>query len=58
MRKRMRQFMSGIALAVVAAPLAPGIAVGHADNKRLNDGVVSNVYTVQRQAAQRHATTD
>jgi len=30
--------------AVVAAPS------GHADNKRLNDGVVGNVYTVQHQA--------
>jgi hypothetical protein len=27
--------------------MAPG---GHADNKRLNDGVVANVYTIQRQA--------
>lgn len=27
-----------------------GPAVAHADNKRLNDGVVANVYTVQHQA--------
>jgi uncharacterized protein YkwD len=33
-----------VSLAVIAAVPA------HADNKRLNNGVVSNVYTVQRQA--------
>jgi uncharacterized protein YkwD len=35
------------ALAVAAAPTMPA---AHADNKRLNDGVVANVYTVQHQA--------
>jgi uncharacterized protein YkwD len=35
------------ALAVAAAPTMPP---AHADNKRLNDGVVANVYTVQHQA--------
>jgi hypothetical protein len=41
------------ALAIVA-PLAAAATVAmpaaHADNKRLNDGVVANVYTVQHQA--------
>jgi uncharacterized protein YkwD len=41
--------------AVTVALLVTGLAVGaaipaSADNKRLNNGVVSNVYTVQRQA--------
>lgn len=31
-------------------PLLVGVAAAHADNKRLNDGVVANVYTAQRQA--------
>lgn len=34
--------------AVIAAILVPGAA--HADNKRLNDGVVANVYTIRHQA--------
>jgi uncharacterized protein YkwD len=47
------------AMAVVAAGLALGMPAAHADgdnntlvpnNKRLNDGVVANVYTVQHQA--------
>lgn len=33
---------------VLSAILAPGTA--HADNKRLNDGVVANVHTIQHQA--------
>jgi uncharacterized protein YkwD len=38
-------------VALLVASLAVGAAVpAHADNKRLNNGVVSNVYTVQRQA--------
>ena len=36
-------------VAVVAAGLL-GMPAAHADNKRLNEGVVSNVYTVQHQA--------
>ena len=37
----------GLAFTVIALePATPA----HADNKRLNDGVVANVYTVQRQA--------
>jgi uncharacterized protein YkwD len=40
---------------LLAAILVPVTALGpvpvaHADNKRLNDGVVANVYTVQHQA--------
>jgi len=36
-------------VAVVGAAVA-GIPAANADNKRLNDGVVANVYTVQHQA--------
>jgi uncharacterized protein YkwD len=36
-------------LAVVGAAVA-GMPTANADNKRLNDGVVANVYTVQHQA--------
>jgi hypothetical protein len=36
-------------LALLGAPLAGAPAAG-ADNKRLNDGVVANVYTMQHQA--------
>jgi hypothetical protein len=38
------------ALVVVAAGTWLGMPAAHADNKRLNDGVVANVYTVQHQA--------
>jgi hypothetical protein len=38
------------ALAVVAAGLVLGMPAAHADNKRLNESVVANVYTVQHQA--------
>ena len=34
------------ALVVVAAGTWLGMPAAHADNKRLNDGVVANVYTV------------
>jgi hypothetical protein len=37
-------------LAVVAAGLVLGMPGAHADNKRLNESVVANVYTVQHQA--------
>jgi uncharacterized protein YkwD len=37
-----------VAIGAVGAALA--MPTAHADNKRLNDGVVSNVYTVQHQA--------
>ncbi len=37
------------ALAVVAAGLVLGMPAAHADNKRLNESVVANVYTVQHQ---------
>jgi uncharacterized protein YkwD len=39
----------GLAALIVAA-LFSHAPVAHADNKRLNDGVVANVYTVQHQA--------
>jgi hypothetical protein len=38
------------ALAVVAAGLVLGMPAAHADNKRLNESVIANVYTVQHQA--------
>jgi Cysteine-rich secretory protein family len=38
------------ALAVVAAGLVFGMPAAHGDNKRLNESVVANVYTVQHQA--------
>ena len=37
------------AVVVVAAGLS-GMPAAHADNKRLNESVVANVYTVQHQA--------
>ena len=37
-------------VAVLAAGVLSGVPAAHADNKRLNDGVVANVYTVQHQA--------
>jgi hypothetical protein len=38
------------ALAFVAAGLGLGMPAANADNKRLNESVVANVYTVQHQA--------
>jgi hypothetical protein len=38
------------ALAVVASGLVLGMPAANADNKRLNESVVANVYTVQHQA--------
>jgi len=38
------------ALCVMASGATLGAPAVHADNKRLNDGVVANVYTVQHQA--------
>ena len=35
---------------VLTTAAVSGIPVAHADNKRLNDGVVSNVYTIQHRA--------
>jgi hypothetical protein len=35
---------------VIAAGMLVGTPLAHGDNKRLNDGVVANVYTVQHQA--------
>jgi uncharacterized protein YkwD len=37
-------------LCVAFAVAIPSMAVAHADNKRLNDSVAVNVYTIQRQA--------
>src|SRR5690348_16571839 len=34
--------------AILAALLLPGTA--HADNRRINDGVMANIYTIQHQA--------
>jgi hypothetical protein len=36
--------------AVIAASLLMGVPTAHGDNKRLNESVVANVYTVQHQA--------
>ena len=48
---RVRNSLALTAVAVVLAGGAiSGIPAAHADNKRLNDGVVANVYTVQHQA--------
>ena len=43
-----RNMLAAFAVSMLAAAL--GVAPAHADNKRLNDGVVANVYTVQHQA--------
>jgi uncharacterized protein YkwD len=43
-------------VAVLGAAVA-GVPVAGADNKRLNDGVVANVYTVQHQAGCRNDVT-
>lgn len=39
-----------VVVAVLAAGVLSGVPAARADNKRLNDGVVANVYTVQHQA--------
>jgi uncharacterized protein YkwD len=44
------------AVALLAAAVA-GTPIAGADNKRLNDGVVANVYTVQHQAGCRNDVT-
>jgi uncharacterized protein YkwD len=41
---------SSMSVAVVLTVAALAAPIAHADNKRLNDGVVANVYTIQRQA--------
>jgi uncharacterized protein YkwD len=38
------------ALLVLAVAANPNLPMAHADNRRLNDSVVANVYTVQHQA--------
>jgi uncharacterized protein YkwD len=35
--------------AVIVGAVVTGMPAAHADNRRLNDGVVANVYTIQRQ---------
>lgn len=50
---RLQTGLCTLALPVVAATAAAALlwpATAHADNSRLNNGVVSNVYTVQHQA--------
>lgn len=42
-----QRIAAGVLLTGIALTTGPA---AHADNKRLNDGVVANVYTVQRQA--------
>ena len=44
------QYRSLALPALIVAALFSHAPVAHADNKRLNDGVVANVYTVQHQA--------
>jgi uncharacterized protein YkwD len=46
---RYRPLLAAVVI-VVAAGASFGVPVAHADNKRLNNGVVANVYTVQHQA--------
>ncbi len=41
---------STVAITLAAIWAGPSISLAHADNKRLNDGVVANVYTMQHQA--------
>lgn len=48
MFRRVWPALMPLALAGVAS--VPGTPCAHADNKRLNDGVVANVYTIQHQA--------
>ena len=47
---RLRFSICCLAVAVTCAIAAVASPAAHADNTRLNNGVVSNVYTVQRQA--------
>jgi hypothetical protein len=46
---RLAKLATGIA-ATITTVAALDIPAAHADNKRLNDGVVANVYTIQHQA--------
>lgn len=45
----MRLASTGVGLVALAATVI-GAPAAHADNKRLNDSVLANVYTVQHQA--------
>nr|WP_234834943.1 CAP domain-containing protein [Mycolicibacterium stellerae] len=42
--------MSGALFGILSAGVLLAAPTAHADNKRLNDGVVANVYTIQHQA--------
>jgi uncharacterized protein YkwD len=53
-RARNRLALTGV-LVVMAAGALSGVPTAHADNKRLNESVAVNVYTVQHQAG---CTTD
>jgi uncharacterized protein YkwD len=55
-QSRLRRILPALPVLGTVAVATVGVSpAAHADNKRLNDGVVSNVYTVQRQAG---CTTD
>jgi uncharacterized protein YkwD len=51
----MRSLVAFASVSVLSLVTCTAMSVAHADNKRLNDGVVANVYTVQHQAG---CTTD
>ncbi len=44
---------AGVLPAIAVLGAVAGIPAASADNKRLNDGVVANVYTIQHQPAAR-----
>lgn len=46
----MRNHIVAVGVTVLSLAACDGIPMAHADNKRLNDGVVANIYTVQHQA--------
>jgi hypothetical protein len=48
--KLRRRVVTCVILAVLAAGAALASPAAKADNKRLNDGVVANVYTIQHRA--------
>lgn len=51
---KQRDSISIVSASVLIAVALSASPVAHADNKRLNDGVVANVYTVQHQAGCTH----
>jgi uncharacterized protein YkwD len=50
MKAKTRKLCTLTAIAAVTAWVVPEAPAAHADNRRLNDGVVANVYTLQQQA--------